>query len=169
MSVLQSKGIKDEKWVLENRKHHPVPATKLQVNIHKEYPKYAKSLVKKSWYSLQVVALFCTSSHVFSVFLYVLMKDPMQRYQFSPCYLKAKPAAFLTFLKEYLTFSQGWNFAAPLFLPASELKDVPSCSCGWVGKAHSQVKWKYIHTLFKINKLWHGKKRSKKKKTHHKN
>lgn len=140
MSVLLNRGSKDEKWVLENQKHHPVPATKLHVNIHKEYPKCPKSLVKKSWYSLQVAALFCTSSHVFSVFFYVLMKDPMQKYQFSPWYLKAKPAAFLTFLKDYLTFSQRWNFAAPLFLPTSELEDVPSSSCGWVGKAHSQVK-----------------------------
>lgn len=75
---------------------------------------------KKSWYSCQVVALFCTSSHVFSVFFHVLMKDSLQRYQFSPWYLKAKPAAFLAFLKEYQNFSQGWNFAAPLFLPTSE-------------------------------------------------
>lgn len=132
MSVLLIKGSEDEKWVLENQKHHPVPATKLQVNIHKEYPKCPKSLVKKSWYSLQVAALFCTSSHVFSVFFHVLMKDPMQRYQFSPWYLKAKPAAFLTFLKEYLTFSQGWNFAAPLFLPTLNWKMFPLVHvAGW--------------------------------------
>lgn len=61
---------------------------------------------KEIWYSLQVLAVFCMSSHVFFVFFHVLMKDPVQRYQFSPWYRKAKPAAFLTFLKEYLTFSQ---------------------------------------------------------------
>lgn len=62
---------------------------------------------KEILYSFQVLAVFCTSSHVFSVFFHVLMKDPVQRYQFSPWYLKAKPAAFLTFLKEYPTSSQG--------------------------------------------------------------
>lgn len=68
MSWLLKKGSKDEKCILEKQKHHSVPTTKLPVNIHKEYPKCPKSLVRKSWYCPQVVALFCISSHVLPLF-----------------------------------------------------------------------------------------------------
>lgn len=156
MSVLLNKGSKDEKWILEKRKSCSVPATKLQVNIHKDYPKCPKSWVRKSWYSLLVVALFCTSSHVLPLFFHVLMKDPIQRYQFSPQYLKAKPAAFLTFLKEHLTFSPRVEFCCSVIFANFGIE---RCSLlfVWLGGKGTQPREMKIYPHPAQNKKpWHG-------------